>query len=383
MRQSAGSKGRTGADTAGWTACRLHRGRPYTNILAVTTGDGRKPVQLRDVAAEAGVSISTASRVLTGSGRCSPAAREAVEAAAQRLSYEPNKIARALRAQSTGSIGMIVPWLRNPFYAELVEAVDVFLQRVGLDLVLADARGSWQDEARRVHALVSRRVDGLIVVPTDEHESTQAMAEANRLIPVVQLAYESGVDTDYVGIDNALGINLVLDHLVELGAHSVRFVSSTISSSAGRSRLQAFWQGTEERSLRRDEPILGRFTAKFGKEAVTRIVAEGSMPDAIVCASDVVALGVIGQLRAEGISVPDDVMVTGFDDIVFAELCDPPLTTIHQPRRKLAEATVSALVARIHGEHSGAPSRVELHPHLVVRRSSLAPPRVLPAVSPA
>jgi LacI family transcriptional regulator len=382
-RRSTRSAHATRAHAGVFGAHRLHTGRPYTNIRTVTTRDGRRPVQLRDVAAAAGVSISTASRVLTGSGRCSPAAREAVEAAANRLSYEPNKIARALRAQSTRSIGMIVPWLRNPFYAELVEAVDVFLQRVGLDLVLADARGLWQDEARRVHALVSRRVDGLIVVPTDEHESTRALAEANQLIPVVQLGYEAGVDADYVGIDNALGIHLVLDHLVELGANSVRFVSSTINSSAGKSRLQAFWQGTEERSLRRDEPILGRFTAKFGKEAVKQILAEGSMPDAIVCASDVVALGVIGQLRAEGISVPDHVMVTGFDDIMFAELCDPPLTTIHQPRRRLAEATVSALVARINGEHGGVPSRVELRPHLVVRRSSLAPPRVMPAASPA
>jgi len=107
------------------------------------------------------------------------------------------------------------------------------------------------------------------------------------------------------------------------------------------------------------------------------------MPDAIVCASDVVALGVIGQLRAEGLSVPDDVMVTGFDDIVFAELCDPPLTTVHQPRRRLADATVSALVARINGEHQGEPTRVEVHPHLVIRRSSLRPPRVVPASNPA
>ncbi|MGH9006459.1 MAG: LacI family DNA-binding transcriptional regulator [Acidimicrobiales bacterium] len=350
----------------------------------MTTGYARKPVQLRDVAKAAGVSISTASRVLTGSGRCSAAAKRAVEEAAARLSYEPNKIARALRAQSTGSVGMTVPWLRNPFYAELVEAVDVFLQRVGLDLVLADARGSWQDEARRIHSLVSRRVDGLIVVPTDDQDSTEALAGANRSIPVVQLEYEArGLEADYVGIDNVLGVNLVLDHLVELGATSVRFVSSTVSSSAGRSRLQAFWQGTEERSLKSEEPILGRFTANFGIHAVKKIVAEGSMPDAIVCASDVVALGVIGQLRAEGISVPDHVMVTGFDDIVFAELCDPPLTTIHQPRRRLADAAVSALMARMNGDDSGAPSRVELHPHLVVRRSSLRPPRVVAASNPA
>jgi len=350
----------------------------------VTAAGGRRPIQLRDVAAAAGVSISTASRVLTGSGRCSPAAKSAVEEAAKRLAYEPNKIARALRARSTRSIGMTVPWLRNPFYAELVEAVDVFLQRVEFDLVLADAHGSWEDEARRVNSLVSRRVDGLIVVPTDDAMSTQALAEAARSIPVVQLEYEvQDLDVDYVGIDNALGINLVLDHLVELGASRIRFVSSTATTSADQSRLQAFWQGAEERGLHPDEPILGRFTANFGKEAVKQIVAEGEMPDAIVCASDVVALGVIGQLRAEGISVPDNVMVTGFDDIVFAELCDPPLTTVHQPRRRLADATVSALVGRISGELQGSPTRVELPPHLVVRRSSLRPPRVLPASNPA
>ena len=350
----------------------------------MTTGNAPRAVQLRDVAAQAGVSISTASRVLTGSGRCSPGAKNAVLAAAKLLAYQPNKIARALRAQSTRSIGMTVPWLRNPFYAELVEAVDVFLERFGFDLVLADARGSWQDEARRVHSLVSRRVDGLIVVPTEDEKSTAALAEANRSIPVVQLEYEAGnLDADYVGIDNALGVRLVLDHLDALGASSVRFVSSAIWSSASRTRLEAFLQGSEERGMQPGEPILGRFTAKFGKEAVTRILAEGPMPDAIVCASDVVALGVIGQLRAEGLSVPDDVMVTGFDDIVFAELCDPPLTTIHQPRRRLADAAVSALVGRIDGQPGDAPTRLELPPHLVVRRSSLRPPRAVAASNPA
>jgi LacI family transcriptional regulator len=346
----------------------------------VSTEDGHRPVQLRDVAAEAGVSISTASRVLTGSGRCSPGAKSAVLSAAKRLSYQPNKIARALRAKHTRSIGMTVPWLRNPFYAELVEAVDWFLERHDFDLVLADARGSWKDEARRVHSLVSRRVDGLIVVPTQHENSAAALAEASRSIPVVQLEYETGnLDADYVGIDNALGVNLVLDHLVQLGASSVRFVSSATTSSASRTRLEAFWNGVEARGMRPGQPILGRFTAMFGKEAVATILQEGSMPDAIVCASDVVALGVIGQLRAEGISVPDDVMVTGFDDIVFAELCDPPLTTVHQPRRRLADAAVSALVGRITGAHRGPPTRVELAPHLVVRRSSLRPPHVVPS----
>jgi LacI family transcriptional regulator len=349
----------------------------------VTTENAYRPVQLRDVAAEAGVSISTASRVLTGSGRCSPAAKTAVLAAAARLAYQPNKIARALRAQSTRSIGMTIPWLRNPFYAELVEAVDVFLQRFEFDLVLADAHGSWHDEARRVHSLVARRVDGLIVVPTEDEQSTAALAEASRSIPVVQLEYQAGnLDADYVGIDNALGIKLVLDHLAQLGAHRVRFVSSAIRSSASRTRLEAFLEGAEERGMHADPPMLGRFTTLYGKEAVASILAEGTMPDAIVCGSDVVALGVIGQLRAEGISVPDDVMVTGFDDIVFADLCDPPLTTVHQPRRRLADAAVSALVGRINGQ-DGPATRLELPPHLVVRRSSLLGPRGVVASNPA
>jgi LacI family transcriptional regulator len=322
--------------------------------------------------------------VLTGSGRCSPSAKEAVLAAAERLSYQPNKIARALRAQSTGSIGMTVPWLRNPFYAELVEAVDVFLQQFEFDLVLADTHGSWHDEARRVHSLVSRQVDGLIVVPTADEKSAEALAVASRSIPVVQLEYKAGnLDADYVGIDNALGIRLVLEHLAQLGASTVRFVSSTIRSSASRTRLEAFTQGVQALGMHPDEPVLGRFTMNFGKEAVSTILGEGAMPDAIVCGSDVVALGVIGQLHAEGISVPNDVMVTGFDDIVFADLCDPPLTTVHQPRRRLADAAVSALVGRINGSRSGGPTRTELPPHLVVRRSSLRPPRVVAASNPA
>jgi LacI family transcriptional regulator len=235
-----------------------------------------------------------------------------------------------------------------------------------------------------VHSLVSRQVDGLIVVPTADEKSTEALAEAHRSIPMVQLEYEAGnLNADYVGIDNSLGIKLVLEHLGQLGASTVRFVSSTIRSSASRTRLEAFWQGVEELGMHPGEPVLGRFTMSFGKEAVSMILAEGAMPDAIVCGSDVVALGVIGQLHAEGISVPDDVMVTGFDDIVFADLSDPPLTTVHQPRRRLADAAVSALLGRINGTLAGSPTRTELAPHLVVRRSSLRPPRAVATSNPA
>jgi LacI family transcriptional regulator len=329
-------------------------------------------VQLRDVAAEAGVSVSTASRVLAGAGRVSPEAERSVTAAAARLGYRPNRIARALREQRTATVGMIVPLVRNPFYADLVAAVDSFLQEAGFDLVLADSVGSPDNEARRLESLVERQVDGLLVIPASYRTSTAAIARAAASVPIVQLERRvAGFAGDYVGVDNREGIRMVLDHVLGEGARRVVFASSTPTHSAGHSRLQAFRaEAKRHPHVVVDDPVLGQFTLPFGRQAATAIVSRGDLPDAIVCGSDLIALGLISQLRELGVAVPGDVLVTGFDDNFVADLADPPLTTVHQPVRRIAREGVTRLVGRITGELVGEET-IEMAPRLVVRRSSV------------
>src|ERR1700734_503022 len=164
------------------------------------------PVRLRDVAAAAGVSTSTASRVLSGAGGTSSATAAAVLAAARRLDYRPNLIARGLRARSSGMAGIVVPGIGNPFFAELVEALEAALRDADLDMILADSRDDPADEARRLEALTDRQVAGLIMIPARHHSSAAAMRRAHRSVPIVQVDRQADrVPAEDPGRDHGLG----------------------------------------------------------------------------------------------------------------------------------------------------------------------------------
>jgi LacI family transcriptional regulator len=329
------------------------------------------PPRLKDVAAAAGVSVATASRVLSGS----PASAEAIAAvqeATLRLDYRPNATARALRARATGLVGVVVPSAENPFFSTLVEAIELALHGSRLDVVLAHSTSSPENEARRIETLIERNVDGLIIAPAHHHASAAALLRARRVIPLVQVDRRvDGLANDYVGVDNALGIELVLRHLEEVGCQTVAFASAAPTTSTGRSRADAF-----EMSLRRSggleatATLLGEYTVEFGREAARRLLEADERPDAIVCGSDIIALGAVRELRDNGLSVPGDIRVTGFDGILFAELCDPPLTTVLQPVQAIAEEAVRLLTSRIQGGAS-SPRRSQIAPTLVVRGSSV------------
>jgi LacI family transcriptional regulator len=331
------------------------------------------PARLRDVAAAAGVSMSTASRVLSGAPGVSPRSAAAVVAASKRLGYRPNLIARGLRARTTGLVGIIIPGIGNPFFAELVEALESVLYEASLDMILCDSRGTDTDEARRLQTLLDRRVDGLIMIPAGHHSSAPAMRWARRSVPIVEIDRQvDRLPADYVGVDNALGIRLTLEHLAGQGASTVAFVSDETASSTGRSRFDAF-RLTVPRvpGLEMGETLLGSFSVEFGQEAARQLLRHSRLPDAVVCGSDLVALGIVREFRPSGIAIPETVKVTGFDGILFSELCDPPLTTVLQPVQAIAAEAVRLLQSRMRGDQT-APRRSEIAPSLIVRRSSLA-----------
>jgi LacI family transcriptional regulator len=331
------------------------------------------PARLRDVAAAAGVSMSTASRVLSGAPGTSPRAAAAVLAASKRLDYRPNLIARGLRARTTGLVGIVIPGIGNPFFAELVEALESVLHDASLDMILSDSRGTVTDEARRLQTLLDRQVDGLIMIPAGHHSSAPAMRWAHRSVPIVQIDRQvDGFPADYVGVDNDLGIRLTLEHLAGQGASTVALVSDDTASSTGRSRFDAF-SLTVSRvpGLEMGEALLGSFSIDFGTKAARELLRHSRLPDAVVCGSDLAALGVVREFRQSGIAIPDTVKVTGFDGILFGELCDPPLTTVLQPVQAIAAEAVRLLQSRMRGDRAAA-RRMEIAPSLIVRRSSVA-----------
>lgn len=326
---------------------------------------------IRDVASHAGVSVATASRVLTGSRRVSPELAERVNDAARILGYRHNAVARALRRGCTNTVGMIVPEIGNPFFPAIVEAVERHLQGKGRDLFLCDAQQDVAIERQRVLALVGRQVDGLIIVPVSATASRASLEEAAQRTPVVQVdRYVEEYPADWVGVDDELGIGLAVEHVASLGATSIVFVSASLESSSAQQRHTGFERATRRLGLPGDMPqLLGTFRAEWGRVAALQILAKGSLPHAVVCGNDEIAVGLLGEFRRKHVRVPEDVLVTGFDDIRFAALADPPLTTVRQPHEQLAAECIRLLDARM-ADADTPVQRIAIAPLLVVREST-------------
>jgi len=330
-----------------------------------------RAVTIRDVATAAGVSTATVSRALSGNRSVAQENLDAVRKAATDLGYRGDGIARALRRGATQVVGIVVPDITNPFFPRIVQAIEHSLHHTSHGLLLGDSGNDPSVEADRIAALLDRRVDGLIVVPSHASRSARTIADAVRRIPVVLLDRRvEGVDCDFVGVDEAEGIAATTRHLVERGRRRLAYVGADPGVSASR-RLASFWRTVEV--LLPDAPappvLLGDFSMEWGEAAGASLVAAESPVDAVVCANDLIALGVLRALRAGGAEVPGDVAVTGFDDVGFAVVSDPALTTARQPLTALGEACVRLLLERITGDR-GPRRDIELPTELVVRAST-------------
>ena len=328
-------------------------------------------VTIRDVARHAGVSVATASRALSGSRNVRPELAARVTEAARTLCYRHNTVAQALRRGRTNTVGMVVPEIGNPFFPAIVEALERRLEERGMDLILCDAQQDIDIERRRVLTLVGRQVDGLIIVPVSATDSRATLLEAQRSIPVVQVdRFADDLSADWVGVDDEVGIAQAIDHVASLGAVRCVFVSAKPRTSSAQQRLTGFERAVHRAGLDSPAPLLDEFSVDWGRRAALELIARGKrLPDAVICGNDVIAFGVLSEFRRHHVRVPEDVLVTGFDDIRFAELADPPLTTVRQPRDRMAAECLRLLDIRI-ADPDAPTQRIAISPTLVIREST-------------
>lgn len=319
------------------------------------------------------MSRATASRALSGKPKVSAAAARAVFAAARRLNYRVDPIARALRERTTRTVGMVVPVISNPFFAELVGAVERELHPHGRELILADSHGHVAQEAARLRVLVERRVDAVILIPTHRRESAAAVRDCLTHVPLIQLDRRvDGPVTDFVGTDNRVGMELVVAHLVQVGATSAVLVSADDENSVGRARRTLFEAAARRGGLRTGPGVFHGFSVKHGRAAAGVLLDRPALPDAIVAGSDEIAFGLISALAENGVEVPRDVLVVGYDGTRMAEIYRPPLTTVRQPVDELAAGAVDRLLSRLGAPETEA-GALECSPVLLARESTRRP----------
>jgi DNA-binding LacI/PurR family transcriptional regulator len=309
-----------------------------------------RPATLADVAEYAGVSASTASRALNGRGELSPETRAAVLEAADLLHFEPSHLARSLRTRRTHTVGFVVPDVSSPFYATALKGAQGALEQAGYRVLLMDSTQADDGEVEALRTLVAHRVDGLLLATVGIDRERFDGLVTRRGIPCV--FFDSALDdagTGTVLLDNALGIDLLVEHLAGHGHRSIGLLVGSVRETSGWERREAFVEATRRRGLDgRSELIVGeRWTLEDGHESTLAILGLDPRPTALVSSSVELALGALRACREIGLRIPEDVALATFDDAYFAELLDPPLTGIaYDPSdvgRRAAELLVGAI----------------------------------------
>lgn len=343
-----------------------------TDAPSSTTGPATGAVTLKDVAARAGVSSATASRVLSGNPATSPEARERVAAAVRELDFHPNAQARALRSTRSDTIGLLVSDVRNAFFADLAHAIEQELLVAGYVTLLGNANEDHAQQDRYLDTLISRRVDGAIIAPQGG-DSASIDALLRRGIPTVFVDRTlPGIAVPSVTTDSSPGLRQAAKHLRALGHERVGFIAGPQSVSTGRERLAAWIAAVDEAGLSGDPDLVfeGDFQAASGSAAVHRLFELLSPPTALVAADSLMTVGAIAMLTRLGLRIGTDVSLIGFDDVEWFSLFDPALTVIGHNVDEMGRTAVRMLHAVIAGE---VPASVTLPSELIVRSSTSAP----------
>jgi LacI family repressor for deo operon, udp, cdd, tsx, nupC, and nupG len=328
--------------------------------------------RLTDVAEQAGVSTATVSRVLNGKAGVASETRRAVLAALDMLGYErPEK----LHARSAGLVGVIVPELGNPIFPAFAQAIESVLSSLGYTPVLCTQSPGGTTEDQYVEMLVDHAVDGIVFV-SGLHADSQSDPERyerlrGRGLPFVLVnGYRGGIDAPSFATDDASSMDLAVRHLVSQGHRQIGLAIGPERFVPAQRKREGFVRAME-RHAGVDSPrvVPTLYTVEGGQGAGGLLIDAGCT--AVVCGSDLMALGAVRAARSRGLSVPRDVSVIGYDDAPLIAFTDPPLTTIRQPVAAMSHAAVSSLVSEIGG---GTVPRSELLfvADLVVRRSTAA-----------
>ncbi|HKQ01877.1 MAG TPA: LacI family DNA-binding transcriptional regulator [Actinomycetes bacterium] len=338
------------------------------------------PPTLEQVAALAGVSRATVSRVVNGSPKVSPGVRAQVEQAVAKLGYVPNRAARSLVTRRADSVALVVSepharFFSEPFFAGMVRGVSAALAATGVQLVLLIAQ-DLPDRRRLERYVVGGHVDGVLLASLHGDDPLPGTLERAG-VPAVLVGRPTGrwtggtVPASWVDADNRGGAGKAVDHLARRGRRRIATITGPLDMGVGLDRLEGYRDGLAAAGLAGAGDLVetGDFTEEGGAAAMARLLERpGSPVDAVFAASDLMAAGALRALRTAGRRVPEDVAVVGFEDSAVARYAQPPLTTVRQPIEEMGRQATRLLLARVAGE-AGAMHLI-LDTDLVVRSSA-------------
>ncbi len=324
---------------------------------------------IKDVSDLAGVSQATVSRVINGTSRVSPDKKLKVEKAIQELGYRPNSIAKALASRQTGSIGVVVPDLGGPFFSGILDAIENQLRRLGYHVVVTAGSNTEQGQKDAVEFLLGRRVDALILHTQNLSDDYLIELESQGINLVMVNRFIPELANCCIEIDNELGGFTATQYLIRMGHKKIACITGPLDKSDARGRLQGYRKALEEAGIKYDEALVceGGFTEPSGVSATTKLLKRGVEFSALFAGNDHMAFGAYEVLKQNGLVVPNDISLVGFDDVIFARYLTPRLSTINFPIEQMSIEAVQLVLQKLNKNKQDV--KFKLSPSLVIRDS--------------
>ncbi|KZN95339.1 LacI family transcriptional regulator [Aeribacillus pallidus] len=326
-------------------------------------------VRISDVAKMANVSTATVSRVLSNSGNVKKETAEKVLEAIKKLNYQPNLLARQLRRLETKTVLVVVPDITNTFFSKILRGIEQVAIENDYEVLLGDTGNSLEREKGYLDILRQKKADGMILL-TARLES-HLLEEISHEFPVVLACeYLEGSDIPTVSIDNISSARKATEYLISLGHKRIGFLSGPMDVILSRDRLKGFKQGMMQHDIAIEPNLIqeGDFSFESGFNLMTKLLALTEPPTAVFASSDEMAIGAIKAIKAKGLKVPDDISIVGFDDIKFASIFEPALTTVSQPMFEIGQKAMELLIKLIQKDKLEK-SQYILEDRLVIRET--------------
>ncbi len=332
-------------------------------------------MRIKDIAREAGVSTATVSHVINKTKYVSDATRERVQEAIAKFNYHPNAHAQSLALGRSKMIGLLVSDIANPFFPEIIKSIEAAVFAAGYHLILLNTNYEVDRAVEFVHRLIQMKVAGIILMIAEHDKKLVQEAKRKKTSFVFHDLGEVGEKMSNIILDYAVGIDEAVKHLVSLGHTNIAHIAGSHEIHSARVRREAFVESIKRHLPKAAAPKIyeGDFRFDGGRLAASRMLAEKNIPTAVVVANDLMALGAMQEFKSAGLRIPQDISIVGFDDISFASLAEPALTTVCSPRVEIGRRAFEALILTVDKPHQqGVEIRI---PTYLIKRDSTAPPR--------
>ena len=329
---------------------------------------------IADVAKRAGVSTATVSRCLSSPDRVSAGTKERVLFAISELGYTPNFGAKALASKRTNTVGAVIPTMENAIFARGIQAFQEELQTSGATLLVASSNYDPKVEEEQIRTLISRGADALLLIGKTRSHGIEDFVEARGVASVCAWVIDPSNRLKTVGFDNKLAMKELVTEVLRLGHKSIAFVVAILDGNdRAQDRLDGAYEALRDAGLSPEKmPVVEvQYSIEQGASAFDDLYARYPHPTVIICGNDVLAAGALKRARELGIRVPEDISITGFDDIDLATIVCPALTTVHVPHREMGRQAAKRLMDMLAGNDAGKNASLDTH---LVLRESLSPP---------